>query len=120
MYAGASDDYNPIHYDKELATKSGHDKVIVHGALKSAFLAQLITDWAGPTGRIIELSVTYRSIDFGGDNLICKGRVSKKIWEGQEQVVECEIWLENEDGIITTQGRAVVMLPSRNNQRRKM
>ena len=113
MYAGASDDYTPIHYDKELAAEAGHDSVIVHGALKSAFLAQLVTDWIGPSGKLRELSVSYRAIDFPRDTLTCKGRVTGMRVEGGEHLVECDIWLENGKGETTTPGRAVVSLPSR-------
>lgn len=112
MYAGASDDYTPIHYDKDLAARAGHKKVIVHGALKSAFLAQLLTDWIGPHGRITELSVSYRGIDYAGDTLTCRGKVTGKRVEDGENLVECEIWLENGEGQVTTPGLATVALPN--------
>ena len=114
MYAGASDDYTPIHYDKDLAAEAGHNNVIVHGALKSAFLAQLVTDWIGPSGRLGELSVSYRAIDFPRDRLTCKGHVTGTRVEDGEHLVECDIWLENGKGDTTTPGRAVVSLPARN------
>ena len=41
MYAGASGDYYEIHYDQEFARSRGLPDPIVHGALKSAFLASL-------------------------------------------------------------------------------
>ena len=113
MYAGASDDYTPIHYDKDLAARAGHKKVIVHGALKSAFLAQLLTDWIGPRGRIKELSVSYREIDYAGDTLTCKGKVTGKHSGNGDNLVECEIWIENSDGQSSTPGLATVALPSR-------
>lgn len=113
MYAGASDDYTPIHYDKDLAVEAGLDSVIVHGALKSAFLAQLVTDWIGPSGRLRELSVSYRAFDIPGDTLTCKGRVTGTRVDHGEHVVECDVWLENGKGDTTTPGRAVVSLPSR-------
>ncbi|MCS7003587.1 MAG: MaoC/PaaZ C-terminal domain-containing protein, partial [Dehalococcoidia bacterium] len=47
MYAGASGDFYEVHYDKDFAKASGLDNVIVHGLLKTAFLGQLVTSWAG-------------------------------------------------------------------------
>ncbi|MBM3958873.1 MAG: dehydratase [SAR202 cluster bacterium] len=113
MYAGASDDYVPIHYDKDLAAEAGHQSVIVHGALKSAFLGQLVTDWMGSEGRIVELQVSYRGIDYPGDVLTCKGKVTALRREGTQNLVDCDIWLENGKGEVTTPGKAVVALPAR-------
>lgn len=113
MYAGASDDYVPIHYDKDIAAAAGHKTVIVHGALKSAFLAQMLTDWIGHTGSITEFSVSYRAIDYPDDTLTCKGRVTGKRTVNGRRFVDCEVWLENGEGQVTTPGAAVVALPSR-------
>ena len=114
MYAGASDDYTPIHYDRELAATAGHKSVIIHGALKSAFLGQLVTDWIGPDGQLVALNVAYRAIDYPGDTLTCKGRVTDKCIDDGRGLVECEIWLENGEGQVTTPGSATVALPLRN------
>ena len=48
QYAGASGDFYQIHYDKDFAQETGLSGVIIHGALKNAFLGQLVTEWAGP------------------------------------------------------------------------
>ena len=57
MYAGASGDFYEVHYDIAFARRRGLSNVIVHGALKNAFLAQMLTDWAGS---VEELSVALR------------------------------------------------------------
>jgi acyl dehydratase len=59
-YAGASGDYYQIHYDKDFALANGLPGVILHGALKNAFLGQLMTDFAGDEGWLRKLSVQYR------------------------------------------------------------
>lgn len=112
-YAGASLDFYPIHYDKDIALRDGLPGVIVHGALKNAFLAQLVTDWTGPDGTLRKLSVQYRGMDVPGDPLTCKGTVKRKWAEGDKHYVECDIWLENSKGEKTTPGTATVALPSR-------
>ena len=112
-YAGASGDYYQIHYDQEFARANGLPNVVLHGALKSAFLGQLMTDWIGEQGELKRLSAQYRGMDVPGTPVYCKGVVkSKSVREG-ENVVECEIWLENAEGEKTTPGHAVVVLPSR-------
>lgn len=112
-WAGASGDFNELHYDKDFATSLGFPSVIVHGRLKAAFLGQLMTDWIGNKGKLKKLSCSYRGNDLPGDNIVCKGKVTKKYVQDSEHVVECEIWTENDKGEKTTPGTAVVVLPSR-------
>ncbi len=112
MYAGASGDYYQIHYDQGYARGNGLPDVILHGALKNAFLGQLMTDWVGEHGSLKKLTVQYRGMDVPGSPILAKGVVTKK-GEGNETTVECDIWLENADGEKTTPGSAVVTLPSR-------
>ena len=110
MYAGASGDYYQIHYDRQFALGNGLPDVILHGALKNAFLGQLMTDWIGEQGRLARLSVQYRGMDVPGTPIFAKGVVTRK---GEDGEVECDIWLENAEGKRTTPGSAAVVLPSR-------
>lgn len=113
QYAGASGDYYEIHYDKDFAQGNGLAGPILHGALKSAFLGQFMTDWAGPKGNLKRLSCQYRGMDFPGQPITAKGTIKRKFQEGGRHLVECEIWLENPEGQNTTPGSAIVDLPSR-------
>lgn len=110
MYAGASGDYYQIHYDRQFALGNGLPDVILHGALKNAFLGQLMTDWIGEHGRLARLSVQYRGMDVPGTPIFARGVVTRK---GEDGEVECDIWLENAEGKRTTPGSAVAVLPSR-------
>ncbi len=113
MYAGASGDFYQIHYDKDFAIANGLRGVILHGALKNAFLGQLMTDFAGELGWLRKLTIQYRGMDEPGVKLTCKGKVTKKYVENDKHMVDCEIWLENAKGEKTTPGSATVILPSR-------
>ena len=112
-YAGASGDYYQIHYDQDFARDNGLPTVILHGALKNAFLGQVMTDWIGEYGVLRKLSAQYRGMDTPGSTIYGKGIVKKKRVENGDNLVECEIWLENAEGKKTTPGQAVVVLPSR-------
>ena len=112
-YAGASGDYYQIHYDQEYARANGLPDVILHGALKNAFLGQIMTEWIGERGTLKKLSAQYRGMDVPGTPIYCKGVVTKKHVQDGENIVECEIWLENDKGDKTTPGYAVASLPSR-------
>lgn len=113
QYAGASGDFYEIHYDKDFAESTGLPGVIIHGALKNAFLGQLVTDWAGPSGVVKRLTCQYRRMDVPGEPITARGTVSRVYQENGENLVECQIWLENPRGENTTPGSATVALPSR-------
>jgi len=112
-FAAATYDYYQIHFDLEFARNRGLPNVIVHGPLKNAFLGQLMTDWIGEHGTLKGLDAQYRGMDLPASTLVATGVVKKKYVEDGENIVECEIWLENERGEKTTPGYAVVALPSR-------
>jgi acyl dehydratase len=78
MWAGASGDFYEIHYDKDFARSQGLDGVIVHGRLKLAFMAQLITDWIGTDGVLKKLTCQYRGMDVPHTDITVKGTVTKK------------------------------------------
>lgn len=112
QYAGASGDYYEIHYDKDFAISTGLSGPIIHGALKNAFLAQLVTDWIGEKGVLKKLGCQYRGMDEPGKPLYCKGRVVRKYVDGVQNLVDCELWIEDSAGHRATPGWATVSLPS--------
>ena len=112
-WAVASGDLNELHYDKDYAVSLGFPDVILHGRLKAAFLGQLMTEWIGEKGKLKRLACNYRGNDTPGEDLVCKGKITKKYIQGEEHIVECEIWTEDKKGNKTTQGTSVVVLPSK-------
>ena len=111
VWAAASGDFYQIHYDDQFAKNTGLSGIIVHGALKNAFLGQLVHDWIGNTGRIKKYGCSYRGMDFPNQDITCKGVVTRKFEENGEKLVELEIWTEMADGKKTTPGTATVVLP---------
>jgi len=113
MWAGAVGDYLPIHYDKDFAQSRGLPGVIVHGQLVGAFLGQLITDWIGEQGVLRKLSCSYKGMNYPGEAVTCKGKVTKKYVQDGQHYVECNLWAENSKEEKTVLGMAIVILPSR-------
>ncbi|MEE8400345.1 MAG: hypothetical protein V3S89_15135, partial [Desulfobacterales bacterium] len=69
--------------------------------------------WVGDDGMVKTFDCSYRGMDVPGYTLTCKGTVTKKYTEGGENLVACEIWLENGKGDKTTPGTAIVALPQK-------
>ena len=124
MWAGASGDFNPLHYQESFAQSRGMPTVLVHGRLKAHWLVHLVENWIGEEGRIKKLSCQYRGEDYPrkmnseltydeGETWWCKGIVSKKYVQDSEHMVDCDIWVENGKGEKATLGKTTVVLPSR-------
>ena len=56
-YAGASGDFNPIHWNQRIATSVGLPDVIAHGMLTMALAGRYLTDWAGDPAAVTEFGV---------------------------------------------------------------
>ena len=111
-YAGASGDFNPLHTVEDFAKKAGFEQPIAHGMLSMAFVGQVLTDWL-PAGALKKLGTRFTAVTFPGDTVTCKGTVIRKYQEGDDNLIEVEVWAETQNGTKTVQGNAVAALPTR-------
>jgi acyl dehydratase len=58
-YAGASGDFNPIHWNGRVAREVGLPDVIAHGMFTMATAVRVVTEWVGDPARIVEYSVRF-------------------------------------------------------------
>jgi acyl dehydratase len=58
-YAGASGDFNPIHWNERFAREVGLPDVIAHGMFTMASAARVVTDWAGDPAAVVEYGVRF-------------------------------------------------------------
>src|SRR6478736_6979484 len=58
-YAGASGDFNPIHYRDDVARAVGLPGVLAHGMLTMGFAVQPVVDWAGDPGRVFDYQTKF-------------------------------------------------------------
>ena len=58
-YAGASGDFNPIHYRDDIAKSVGLDGVLAHGMLTMGAAVQVAVDWVGDPGRVVDYGVRF-------------------------------------------------------------
>ena len=58
-YAGASGDFNPIHWNQRLATEVGLPDVIAHGMLTMGLAIRVVTDWLGDPGALLSYGVRF-------------------------------------------------------------
>ena len=58
-YAGASGDFNPIHWNPRVAREVGLPDVIAHGMLTMACAGRIVTDWTGNPGLVSGLETRF-------------------------------------------------------------
>jgi acyl dehydratase len=58
-YAGASGDFNPIHYRDDVAQSVGLPGVLAHGMLTMGTAVQPVVEWAGDPGRVVDYQVRF-------------------------------------------------------------
>ena len=111
-YAGASGDFNPIHQDDEFARAAGMGGVFAHGMLSMGFVAQAVSDWAG-AGRVRKIGVRFAGLVRLKDTVTCRGRVIGTSQKDGVNLVELDVWAENQKGEKVVTGKATVSLPVR-------
>jgi acyl dehydratase len=113
-YAGASGDFNPIHWSESLAREVGLDNVIAHGMLTMGLVARVATDWTGDPGSVLEYSVRFtRPVvvpEQVGVRLEVSGKVRSVDAETQQAVLDLTAKVNNET--VLAKARITVRLPS--------
>src|SRR3954449_4265131 len=92
-YAGASGDFNPIHWSDRVATSVGLPGVIAHGMFTLALAARALDTWAGATGRVREVSCKFTKPvvvpdDDTGVEVVVRGTVKNVTDEGVQVSLE--------------------------------
>ncbi|GAA0332789.1 MaoC family dehydratase [Actinoallomurus spadix] len=89
-YAGASGDFNPIHWNEQFAKSVGLPDVIAHGMFTMAQGGRYVTDWAGDPGAVVDYGVRFSSMvvvpNDGGTEIEITGVIEDKL-DGNEVVV---------------------------------
>ena len=112
-YAGASGDFNVIHWNERIARSVGLPNVIAHGMFTMAQAGRFVTDWAGPSGVVIELGVRFSAPvpvpdDDVGATIEVSGTVKEKL-DGNRVVLD--IVAHSGGAKVLSRSRAVVRLP---------
>ncbi len=113
-YAGASLDFNPIHWNQRIATSVGLPDVIAHGMLTMATAVRVVTDWTGDPGSVVQYGVRFtRPVvvpdDEVGATLEVSGKVTAKNDDGTVLVT---ITATSEGSTVLGKAQAVVRLPA--------
>lgn len=110
-YAGASGDFNPIHWDEHIAAEVGLPDVIAHGMLTMGRAIGIVEGWTGDPGSVREYGVKFpRPVVVpheGGATVTVTGRVAAKL---DDQRVRVDLTASSDGVRVLGVARAVVQL----------
>ena len=111
-YAGASGDFNVIHWNERIARSVGLPDVIAHGMLTMALAGRFLTEWAGDPGAVTEYGVRFSAPvvvpdDDKGATVEISGIVAERL-DGQRVAVD--VTARSDGTKVLTRARAVVRL----------
>ncbi|MGY1884394.1 MaoC family dehydratase [Blastococcus sp. SYSU DS0753] len=111
-YAGASGDFNPIHWNERVAREVGLPGVIAHGMFTMALAARAVTGWTGDPAALVEYQVRFgRPVvvpDDDGAELTVRGTVAALLDDGRARV---DLAVTSDGEKVLSLARAVVRLP---------
>ena len=111
-YAGASGDFNPIHWNERTAKSVGLPDVIAHGMLTMALAGRFVAEWAGGPGAVTEFGVRFSAPvvvpdDDKGATVEVTGTVTERL-DGHQ--VAIDVTARSDGTKVLTRARAVVRL----------
>ena len=111
-YAGASGDFNPIHWNQRVATSVGLPGVIAHGMFTMALAGRAVTDWTGDPAAMVEYQVRFgRPVlvpdDDEGAEVTVRGRVAALLDDDRARV---DLTVTSDGEKVLSLARAVVRL----------
>ena len=112
MYAGASGDFNPIHWNQRFAQAVGLPDVIAHGMLTMASAGRVVTDWVGDPGAVVEYGVRFtRPVVVPDDDRGATLEISAVVGDKREDnLVRVDITAKFDDATVLGKAQAVVRL----------
>ena len=100
----ASNDYTPVHHDKQAAQAQGLPDVIMNVLTTNGWVSRYVTDWTGPNAVIKKLAVKLGAPNVPGDTMKLTGKVLQK--DDARGVVDIEVIGENSWGAHVTANRS--------------
>ncbi|MBN9560836.1 MAG: hypothetical protein J0H14_08935 [Alphaproteobacteria bacterium] len=109
LYNAAIWNAHRIHYDETYTTGvEKHPGIVVDGPLQGDWLTQVVLNWVGDGGEIVEFEYSNRRASYLGETLVSGGKIEAvKLAEAE---IEVSLFVKNERGEVTSPGRAVVRL----------
>ena len=109
-FAAVNDEFVPIHMDDEAGQAAGYPSAFGMGNLQWAYLHNLLRQWLGDDGHIQSVSCQFRSANTKGQVVTAHGTVTAVRDEGNQRIVDLDVWTEEQNGTKLAPGQATVAI----------
>jgi acyl dehydratase len=89
---------------------SGHDEIFFNTGWTAAMLTRIVTDWVGDRGWLSHLDMRMSGMNSPGDTVVVRARVRDRRDEPKGELVDFDVWIENDHHGVTTTGHATVRM----------
>jgi acyl dehydratase len=108
-------DPNPIHYDIDAVRAAGLGEVEVNqGGATMAYVLNMLTRWTGSEANLCSIRTRFSANVLAGDSVTARGTVTGVTPDDRspgDVIVECDVWVERDDGVRAVTGSARVRYP---------
>lgn len=108
-YAGASGDFNPIHWNEDFAKAAGYPGVFAQGMFTAGVLATFVTNWLGSES-VRKFRTRFVGQVWPGEQIVCSARVERIYDDAGARVADLKLEVTNADGERKIDGSAVCVI----------
>jgi hypothetical protein len=110
-FAAVNDEFVDIHMDDGAGQAAGYPGAFGMGNLQWAYIHNLLRDWIGPEGRIVQVACQFRGPNLRNTVVTAHGTITAVRSDEGETVVDLDVWTETEGGGKVAVGTATVAVP---------
>ncbi len=108
-YAGASGDFNPIHWNEDFARSAGYPGVFAQGMFTAGVLGTFVTNWLGEQN-VRRFRTRFVGQVWPGEAIVCMGKVSRVYEVDGENRADIDLEVTNAGGERKIDGDATVVV----------
>ena len=111
-FAAVNDEFADHHMDDDAGRAEGFSASFIMAPLEHAYLHAMLRGWIGDEGRIVTLDIRLRSPLLRGRVLTAGGKITAIRREGDETLIDVEVWEVDDQGLRLVPGTATVAVPT--------
>jgi acyl dehydratase len=111
-FAAVNHEIADHHLDDEVARREGFPGAFAMAPLTFSYVQTMLREWVGEQGRIVTVDIRLRSPFLRGRTLTAAGEVRQVHRDGDDVLVEIDVWADDDLGTRLVQGSATVAVPA--------
>ena len=110
-FAAVNDEFVPIHMDDKEGRRAGYAAAIAMGRLQWSYVHRMLREELGEGSRVVRLSLQFRGPTVRGVPFTVDATVTAVRESGERQLVDVDVQIADENGVVLAPGTATVDVP---------